>query len=176
MPGIRPVLKQPETAQDLDTVRMLFEQYAAALDFALDFQNFGDELQRLPGDYAPPTGRLIVAMSGAEPVGCVALRRIAHDMCEMKRLYTVPSRRNIGVGRLLVEAIIDAARQIGYKTMRLDTVRSMKTARHLYASIGFTEIEPYRFNPIDGATYLELELTPRANRESRGQRDGLSEQ
>ena len=109
MAGVKPFLIQPETAQDLDMVRVLFEQYAAALDFALDFQNFGDELQRLPGDYAPPAGRLIVAMSGAEPVGCVALRPIAHDICEMKRLYTVPSRRNIGIGRLLVEAIIDAA-------------------------------------------------------------------
>ena len=159
MADVRPRLLRPETAQDLDMARQLFREYAASLDFDLNFQDFDDELRRLPGDYVQPGGCLILAMLDAEPVGCVALRRISGRICEMKRLYITPTRRGTGVGRLLVETIIDSARQIGYEKMRLDTVPSMDTARCLYASVGFEEIEPYRYNPIDGATFMELDLS-----------------
>jgi ribosomal protein S18 acetylase RimI-like enzyme len=152
-------LLRPVTARDIDNVRQLFREYADSLDFDLDFQDFEDEMRCLPGDYAPPIGRLIVAMKVDEMVGCVALRRITDRICEMKRLYTKPYVRGTGVGRCLVRAIIDAAHRIGYEKMRLDTVPSMQAARRLYASVGFEEIEPYRYNPIGGATFMELDLT-----------------
>jgi ribosomal protein S18 acetylase RimI-like enzyme len=163
MAGDRPLLTRPETAQDLDRVRRLIRQYADSLDFNLEFQDFDGELRRLPGDYAPPEGCLIVAISDEEPVGCVALRRFEDGICEMKRLYILPSQRRTGIGRILVEAIINAARQIGYRKMRLDTVPSMKAARRLYKSVGFVEIGPYRYNPIDGATFMEIALSPISN-------------
>ena len=153
-------LLRPGSLQDLDMARQLFKQYAASLDFDLNFQNFDEELRRLPGEYAPPGGCLIIAMSNTEPVGCAALRRLDNGLCEMKRLYTVPSLRGTGVGRILVEAIVRAARQIGYVKMRLDTVPAMKAANRLYTSVGFVKIGPYRYNPIDGATFMELVLTP----------------
>jgi 8-oxo-dGTP pyrophosphatase MutT (NUDIX family)/GNAT superfamily N-acetyltransferase len=152
-------LYRPETESDLVIVRQLFREYAASLDFDLDFQGFDDELARLPGDYAPPGGCLFIAAADARPVGCVALRRINDRVCEMKRLYTRPFARGAGVGRSLVGAVIGAARQSGYEKMRLDTVPSMKNARHLYLSAGFKEIDPYRYNPISGAAFLELDLT-----------------
>ena len=143
-------------------VRQLFREYAASLEFDLDFQDFGEEMKRLPGDYAPPDGRLILAMINTEPVGCVALRRIDNRICEMKRLFTIPSIRGNGVGRFLVTAVIQVARNIRYEKMRLDTVPTMKPARHIYASVGFREIKPYRYNPIPGATYMELDLSQMA--------------
>jgi GNAT superfamily N-acetyltransferase len=142
--------------------RRLFMEYAASLDFGLDFQGFDEEMKRLPGEYAPPGGRLLLAIMGATPVGCVALRRIDDRICEMKRLYTIASIRGNGVGRFLVTTVIQSARNIGYEKMRLDTVPSMKSARHIYSSVGFKKIRPYRYNPVAGATYMELELMPPA--------------
>ena len=158
MDDARPTLYLPDKSTDYDMVRQLFREYAASLDFDLDFQDFGQEMKRLPGDYAPPDGRLILAIINTVPVGCVALRRIDAQICEMKRLYTIPSIRGNGVGLYLVTSIIQVARNIGYEKMRLDTVPSMKSARHIYASVGFKEIMPYRYNPIAGATYMELDL------------------
>jgi GNAT superfamily N-acetyltransferase len=155
----KPKLLWPEKLTDYDMVRQLFTEYAASLEFDLDFQDFNEEIKRLPGDYAPPDGCLILAVMDTAPVGCVALRRIDGRICEMKRLYTVPSIRGSGVGRVLVTTVIQAARNIGYEKMRLDTVPSMKSARYIYASVGFEEIKPYRYNPIEGATYMELDLS-----------------
>ena len=149
---------RPATDRDIDKVRRLFREYADSLDFDLDFQDFEDELRRLPGDYAPPDGRLIIASDADGPVGCVALRRLTDRICEMKRLYTKPHKRGDGIGRCLVQALIEAARGIGYDIMRLDTVPSMQPARRLYAAFGFVEIEPYCYNPIAGATFMELDL------------------
>ena len=160
MVDARPKLYLPDNSADYDMVRQLFREYAASLEFDLDFQDFGEEMRHLPGDYAHPDGRLILALINTVPVGCVALRRIEDRICEMKRLYTIPSIRGKGVGRLLVTSVIQAARNIGYEKMRLDTVPSMKSARHIYASVGFREINPYRYNPIAGATYMELDLLP----------------
>jgi ribosomal protein S18 acetylase RimI-like enzyme len=142
----------------LEAVRKLFQEYASSLGISLDFQNFDAELADRPGDYRPPAGRLLLAQWAGEPAGCVALRRIEGPICEMKRLYTRPGFRRLGIGRALCEAVIEEARRAGYERMRLDTLPSMEAARAMYLSFGFREIAPYRYNPIEGAMFLELEL------------------
>ncbi len=112
----------------------------------------------MPGAYAPPRGRLLLAFHGGRPAGCVALREIEEGVCEMKRLYARPDFQGLGIGRALAEAVITEARGIGYSRMRLDTVPSMGRARSLYRALGFREIPPYRFNPIPGTAFLELRL------------------
>jgi putative acetyltransferase len=139
---------------DLDEVRALFREYAASLPFALDFQDFEQELAELPGAYAPPRGVLLLARDA----GCVALRPIDATVCELKRLYVRPSARGTGLGRRLVEAIVNDARALGYSRMRLDTTPSMTAAQSLYEQLGFREIPPYRPNPVPGARFLELDL------------------
>lgn len=147
-----------ETEDRLEKVKDLFRMYASSLDFGLEFQDFERELAQFPGEYAPPSGCLLVAEVRERAAGCVALRRIDGTVCEVKRLYVVPSFRGRGIGRALAEGIIEEARRMGYKRMRLDTVPSMKAAIALYVSFGFTLIEPYRVNPVEGATFMELEL------------------
>jgi GNAT superfamily N-acetyltransferase len=143
---------------DLGDVRELFREYAASLGFDLGFQDFERELRTLPGEYGPPRGRLFLARAGREAVGCVGVRALTADACEMKRLYVCPSHRGTGAGRALAAAAIGAARRLGYARMRLDTVPSMEAARELYRSLGFREIPAYRYNPIPGTTYMELRL------------------
>ena len=144
---------------ELQEVRALFLEYAESLAFDLEFQGFGEELAGLPGDYARPDGAILLARDEGGPVvGCVALRRIDADSCEMKRLYIRPAGRGRGVGRALAAAVIVEARGRGYRSMRLDTAPSMTEAIALYRSLGFVSIGAYRHNPIDGALFMELSL------------------
>jgi len=148
-----------ESPGDITQARALFEEYAAWLGINLCFQNFDKELAGLPGDYAPPNGRLLFAFDKEQLAGCVALRKIGEGVCEMKRLFVRPEFRGRGVGRKLTEAIIEEARRIGYQRMRLDTLPpKMNVAVGVYRSLGFKEIEAYYNNPVEGATFMELVL------------------
>jgi putative acetyltransferase len=149
---------QVVTSNDMDIIRALFTDYAQNLGFDLGFQNFAAELATLPGGYAPPGGCLLLARVEGKPAGCVALRPLAPGICEMKRLYVRPELRSRGIGRMLVERVIAEARMIGYGKMRLDTVPGMEEAIGLYRRFGFRKIAPYRFNPLVGALYFELDL------------------
>ena len=156
----------PRTIRLIDVVgpgqlaetRNLFLEYADSLGFDLCFQNFDEELARLPGEYAPPGGRLILAEVDGAPAGCIAMKRIDSRTCEMKRLYVRPAFRSHGLGRQLSAHLIEEARRAGYEAMRLDTVPALDHAIALYRNLGFKEIPPYRVNPIPGALYMELEL------------------
>ena len=150
-------IAQAREARDIAPTRRLFEEYAASLGIDLCFQGFEEELATLPGSYAPPAGRLLLAWHGNEIAGCVALRRLEQEVCEMKRLYVRPAFRGRGVGRMLAEGITREARIAGYRRMRLDTLPTMVNARELYRQLGFREIPPYRSNPVEGTFFLELQ-------------------
>ncbi len=151
-----------DTACLLDQAREIFRDYAASLNIDLRFQNFDAELLELPGDYAAPHGHLLLAFVGLALAGCGAFRQIGDvdyaNACEMKRLYVRPDFRSLGLGRLLAQALFDEAKRGGYSVMLLDTLDDMEAAGSLYATLGFTEIPPYYFNPVAGAHYLKAEL------------------
>ena len=146
------------TAQLIDQVRALFEEYAAWIGIDLSFQNFEEELANLPAGYTPPEGCLLLALVGGEAAGCLAVRELETGVCEMKRLYVKPQFRGMRIGKALAEAAIEEAKRLGYERMRLDTLPPMTRAQGLYLSLGFQEIAPYRFNPVEGAVYMELKL------------------
>jgi ribosomal protein S18 acetylase RimI-like enzyme len=156
-------LRRAATPDDLALAREIFGEYAASLDVDLCFQNFDDEVAGLPGEYAAPSGALLLAFVDGDLAGCGALRPLADadyaNACEMKRLYVRPGFRRYGLGRALAQALLDEARSAGYSAMLLDTLDDMESARELYASLGFEEIPPYYFNPIAGAHYLKADLT-----------------
>ena len=150
---------QAESPTQIARARELFIEYAQSLGFSLCFQNFDRELADLPGGYAPPEGRLLLAEYESQLAGCVALHKLEPGVCEMKRLYLRPHFRGKGLGRVLADHIIAEARHIGYQSMRLDTVEPvMKDAVAMYRRLGFREIDPYCTNPIAGALYMELSL------------------
>jgi len=166
------LISPAESPEAIAQAAALFREYATSLGVDLSFQHFDEELASLPGDYAPPDGRLLLAYydGDAAPAACVALRKFVapsggpesicgkEKICEMKRLYVRPEFRGLGVGRALAEAVIAAAREIGYLRMRLDTLPQMGEAQNLYRALGFREIPPYRFNPVHGTSYFELAL------------------
>ncbi|MCC8394706.1 GNAT family N-acetyltransferase [Paraburkholderia sp. MMS20-SJTR3] len=146
--------------EQLDEVRSIFREYADSLGIDLGFQQFDAELAGLPGKFAAPRGRVLLASrDDGEIVGCVAMRPLDDTICEMKRLYVRPAGRGLRVGRQLATQICAVAKQAGYRRMRLDTLSTMQAALGLYASLGFEPIDAYVFNPIPGAVFLECDLT-----------------
>jgi ribosomal protein S18 acetylase RimI-like enzyme len=146
------------TAEFVPAVRVLFREYETSIGVPLCFQSFEEELAGLPGEYAPPDGRLYLALDDVRPAGCVALRKFGDGVCEIKRLYVRPLYRGRGLGRRLVLKLIEDAREAGYECMRLDTLPMMKRAIELYRSLGFRPIVAYREHPVAGALYFELRL------------------
>ena len=146
------------TPGDVQKARELFLEYAAWLKVDLCFQGFDQELAALPGKYAPPQGRLLLAGAEGELAGCIALRPLEPGMGEVKRLYVRPAFRGRGIAKKLAEELIAAARAIGYARLRLDTLAFMREAAALYRSLGFVDIAPYYDNPLPGVVYMELKL------------------
>jgi len=176
------VLLTPDEAHEIEATRAIFREYAASLGVDLGFQNFDEELAALPGEYADPRGSVLLALVSttdtavsvkSEPLqrangglayvaGCCALRPLDSadypNAAEMKRLYVRPEFRGVGLGRQLVEAILDVARGAGYACVLLDTLDDMESARALYEDLGFAEVPPYYHNPIAGSHYLKVDL------------------
>lgn len=162
MPAPHIQLITPSTPAELLATRHIFQEYARQLGIDLFFQNFDAELAELPGDYAEPSGALLLAMVDGELAGCCAMRPLDSvdypNACEMKRFYVRDAYRRLGLGRQLAEAVMDAARVAGYHHMLLDTLTEMESARALYQDLEFKEIPPYYHNPIAGAHYLKADL------------------
>jgi putative acetyltransferase len=151
-------LTQPQSEDQWRQARQLVDEYAASLNVDLSFQNLAHELEHLTSEYASPTGAFLFAEENGAYVGCVGVRQFSGGIGEVKRLYVSPAARGRGVGRLLAEGIVAAAKQLGYTRLLLDTLPVMKEAQSLYESLGFKPTAPYRFNPVPGTAFLELAL------------------
>lgn len=151
-------IENAEGREFLDTVRTLFREYETRIQVSLCFQGFEEELAGLPGGYAQPNGRLLIAFEWDQAVGCGAFRHLESGVCEMKRLFVRPQHQGKAIGAALARALIEGAKEAGYSRMRLDTMPSMARAIKMYRRIGFKEIPPYRFNPVPGALFFELRL------------------
>lgn len=155
-------LISPDSPQMWEEARQILREYAQSLAVDLCFQGFEQELLHLPGEYAPPSGLLLLALVDGQVAGSGAFRNLPDvdyaNACEMKRLYVRPAFRRFGLGRILAQALIDRATQAGYSAMLLDTLDDMEAARGLYGSLGFETVPPYYYNPIPGAHYLKVEL------------------
>jgi putative acetyltransferase len=149
---------QAVTPEQIALSRALFEEYAGWLGIDLSFQGFAAELASLPGTYAPPRGRLLLALAGNKVSGCVALRPLGDGACEMKRLFVRPAFRGQGIGKLLAERIVEEARAIGYRTIRLDTLPHMQAAIRLYEELGFVRCAAYYETPLPDTVFMELQL------------------
>ena len=146
-------------APSVEACRALFREYEKGLGVSLCFQGFEQELAALPGAYARPRGRLLLARVAGEPAGCVALRPLDGTDAELKRLYVRDFARGMGLGRMLAECAIDEARALGYRTVKLDTLPQMAAAQQLYSSLGFIDAQPYNDNPVAGTRFMALDLT-----------------
>lgn len=144
--------------EDVRDVAVLFAEYQTALGVDLSFQGFAEEVATLPGSYARPRGRLLLARADGRAVGCTGLRPLSSTDGEIKRLYVAPAARGLSLGRRLAERVVAEARIVGYERLLLDTLPSMQAAHTLYRSLGFREVPPYRYNPIAGTQYFGLEL------------------
>lgn len=149
---------QAGTPREMALVRSLFTEYADWLDVDLCFQNFHQEVGDLPGIYAPPEGRLLLALAGGRAAGCVGLCKLDEGIAEMKRFYVRPQHQGQGIGWKLAEAAVSEARKSGYQRLRLDTLPFMKSARHIYRTLGFQPIPPYCDIPVEGVLFMELVL------------------
>lgn len=159
MPAPAFTIQPVRTPDDLMAAATLFRLYAEALEIDLAYQGFEDELAGLPGKYAPPAGEILLARaSSGQPLGCVAVRPLTEQVCEMKRLYVAPQARGMGLGKALVEAIIDLARKAGYREMRLDTLDTMAAAIGLYRSFGFVFTSAYYDTPVANTVFMALQL------------------
>lgn len=159
VPSSQPAIRPPDGQGEIEIVRALFREYQAELKLTPCFEGFAGELAGLPGEYAPPAGRILLAWEADRPAGCVALRRVDEATAEMKRLYIRPPFRRGGWGRRLTEALLEEARGIGYRRVRLDTLPIMAAARALYADLGFQPIAAYRDVGVPGAIFLAKELS-----------------
>jgi len=157
-------IREANGSADVEEVRQLFEEYAQSLGVDLSFQGFGEELASLPGSYSPPGGRLLLAADQAHAVGCVGVRPLENGICEMKRLYVRPEARGRGVARQLAEAAIAFGKAANYHAMRLDTLPTMTAAQELYRQLGFRVVEAYRYNPVPGTSFMQLDLDGSAGR------------
>ena len=153
------LIKQAETPAEIEAARMLFREYEAWFGMNLCFQNFDDEVANLPGKYALPDGRLFLAFADEKLAGCIALRKLEEKICEMKRLFVREGFRGQKIGNVLIEKLIEEAKNIGCEKMRLDTFPpKMAEAVKLYESYGFREISPYYQNPYGETLFMELNL------------------
>lgn len=152
-------IQDADTPEFVELVRALFREYESTLNVNLCFQGFENELANLPGEYARPSGRLLIAFEGDEAAGCGAFRKLENDICEMKRLFVKPTHQGKAIGSALARALIQDAQAAGYARMRLDTMPTMQKAIALYRSLGFQEIAAYRFNPVPGSLFFELLLS-----------------
>ncbi|NLY77458.1 MAG: GNAT family N-acetyltransferase [Tissierellia bacterium] len=150
---------RPITGQDMiEEIKELFLEYAQSLKIDLSFQNFEEEFKSLPGKYGPPDGLLVLALVDGKAAGCVAFHKMSDKICEMKRLYVRKQYRGLGIGRRLINIVVEQALRMNYEYIRLDTLPTMTIAQSLYISFGFYDIDPYVYNPIEGARYMELKL------------------
>ena len=156
--AIRFELREARQPAELAACRELFAEYQRSTGVSLCFQGFDRELAGLPGDYAPPRGRLYLALARGKPAGCVALRPLFHRDAEIKRLYVRPAHRGSGLGRTLALRVIEDARALGYETLKLDTLPAMKAAQRMYEDLGFRDTAPYNDNPVAGVRFMALEL------------------
>ncbi|MEM6629810.1 MAG: GNAT family N-acetyltransferase [Bacteroidota bacterium] len=153
-------IQEARTPKAYEMGKVLFEEYARELQVDLSFQNFEEEMERIQEQYGKPSGCLyIVFGEKEEPVGCFGIRKWDGKVCELKRMYIHTRYRGYGLGKRLLKKSIVVGRQLGYQTMRLDTLPTMNSAISLYKSVGFYEIDPYRYNPIEGTKYFERQLT-----------------
>ena len=151
-------LLKPKSPAEWREARRLVEGYASSLNLDLSFQNFAQELEHFEDEYSAPTGAFLLARKNASFVGCVGLRKLSDTVGEIKRLYVMPAARGHGLGEALVRGIVDEGKQLNYTRLVLDTLPSMLAARSLYQELGFKPVAPYRYNPVPGTAFLELQL------------------